>query len=92
MKAYQTIAAKYNLKKSDVKKIYETYLNLIKQKAYETYKKLKEKDMMTEDEMYYDKGNYCFYLRYLGKYFINHKAYLKWKSKILKQSHQGLTT
>ena len=27
------------------------------------------------NDIFYNRGDYCFYLRYLGKYYINYKAY-----------------
>lgn len=82
---YQKIANQYNLKPSAIKHIYLTYLKLISDKALEITNSLKENKELSKNEMYYNRGNYCFYLRYLGKYYINYKAYLKWKSKILKK-------
>lgn len=51
----------------------------------EVYYELANQELLTEDEINYNRGDYCFYLRYLGKYFINYKAYRKWKSKISKK-------
>lgn len=79
---YQKIANKYNLKPSAIKHIYLTYLKLISDKALEITNSLKENKELYKNEMYYNRGNYCFYLRYLGKYYVNYKAYTKWKSKI----------
>lgn len=82
---YKTISLKHNIPEKNIKVLYEEYLKLIKQKAFEICNKLKNTNTKTKEELYYNRGDYCFYLRYLGKYFINYKAYLKWKSKILKK-------
>lgn len=92
MKAYQVIAQKHNLPVNLVRQVYESYLKLIHTKARETAEILKTKETLTPDDLNYNRGDYCFYLRYLGKYFINYKAYLKWKSKISKQLNQDLIT
>ena len=92
MKAYQVIAQKHNLSVNTVRQIYESYLKLIYTKAKETAEKLKTEETLTSDELNYNRGDYCFYLRYLGKYFINYKAYLQWKLKISKQFSQDSTT
>lgn len=79
------LSKKYNISESSIKHIYTEYLKLIKHKASERCKQLLEEEDKTKNDMYYNRGDYCFYLRYLGKYFINHKAYQKWKSTILKK-------
>lgn len=82
---YQKLANKHNLSSSTIKHIYLTYLKLISNKALNIANSLKDNKELSKDEMYYNRGDYCFYLRYLGKYYINYKAYLKWKSKISKK-------
>lgn len=81
----QKITNKYNLSSSAIRHIYLTYLKLISDKALEVTNSLKENKELSKNEMYYNRGDYCFYLRYLGKYYINYKAYQKWKSKISKK-------
>lgn len=87
-RVYENIANKNNTSKTTIEHIYNKYLKLIKQKALEVFKYLQTEDIKEKQDMYYNRGDYCFYLRYLGKYFINYKAYKKWKSKISNQLNQ----
>lgn len=78
------VSAKYGLPVKVLNLIYEEYLRLIRDKAKEAFAKLDKADMQSMEDIHYNRGDYCFYLRYLGKYYVNYKAYMKWKSKRLK--------
>lgn len=74
------------LTEKQLKTIYLEYLKLIKQKAEETFKGLITDDDKERNDIYYNRGEYCFYLRYLGKYYINYPAYKKARKKILERN------
>lgn len=75
------VSAKYGLPVKVISLIYEEYLRLIREKAKEAYTKLDNAELQSVEDINYNRGDYCFYLRYLGKYYVNYKAYQKWKLK-----------
>lgn len=75
----KNISKKYGISENNLKSIYIKYLSLIKEKAILTTEKLLEEDNLSKEDITKNKGDYSFYIRNLGAYYISYKAYKKWK-------------
>lgn len=75
------ISIKYNLPEASVRKIYNKYLRLILEKSKKHFEELRNMPILDKKTMYYDKsGKFTFYLRYLGKFYLNYNHYIKKKN------------
>jgi len=75
---FSNLSKKYNISESNLEKIYSEYLSLIVDKSKEYVEELKTLPSKSMKELYYDKsGKYCFYLRYLGKFYLPYIKYIK---------------